>query len=236
MNSFNLPVATILAGGIATRLRPITQKIPKAMVEVAGQPFILHQLALLRHKGITRFVICAGYLGEQIVEVVGNGQAFGVQVDYSFDGPTLLGTGGALKKATPLLDDDFLVLYGDSYLDCDYQAAYEAFKMSGQSGLMTVFRNESRWDTSNVIFADGKIVAYDKVNLTPEMKYLDYGLGVLRREALGQIPDHQPYDLAQLYQALLKQNNLAGFEVMQRFYEIGSPEGLAETENYLKNR
>lgn len=236
MNRFNLPIAAILAGGMATRLRPITQKIPKALVEVAGQPFILHQLALLRRKGLKRFVICAGYLSEQIVEVVGDGQAFGVQVTYSFDGPTLLGTGGALKKASSLLDDDFLVLYGDSYLDCDYQATYEAFKISGQPGLMTVFRNESRWDTSNIIFVNGRIVAYDKVNLTPEMKYLDYGLSVLQRDVLAQIPDHQPYDLAQLYQALLKQNKLAGIEVMQRFYEIGSPHGLAETEAYLKNR
>lgn len=233
MSQLKLPVAAILAGGLATRLRPITETIPKALIEVAGQPFIIHQLALLRRKGVTRVVICTGYLGEQITEVVGHGQSVGLQIDYSFDGPTLLGTGGALKKATHWLDEEFLIFYGDSYLDCDYRSVYQAFKDSGKLGLMTVFRNQNQWDTSNVIFSAGHILAYDKVNRTPAMQHLDYGLGILRRETLDQIPANQPHDLANLYQTLLRQGQLAGFEVTQRFYEVGSPQGLAETHAYL---
>ncbi len=234
MNPKELPVAAILAGGLATRLRPITEKIPKALVEVAHKPFIIHQLALLRSKGISRVVICAGYLGEQIIDVIGHGESLGLQVEYSFDGPKLLGTGGALKRASSLLDDEFFVLYGDSYLDCDYQATYDAFCQEHKLGLMTVFRNEGQWDTSNVVFSDGKILAYDKVNLSSDMKYLDYGLGIFSKQVLAQIPEHKPYDLALLYQRLLQQKTLAGYEITQRFYEIGSHQGLEETDAYIK--
>src|SRR5258708_7251307 len=123
----SLPVA-ILAGGLATRLRPVTEKIPKLLVEVAGEPFFSHQLRLLKQAGLTRIVLCVGHLGEQIVALYGDGAKWGVQIDYAFDGPKLLGTGGALIRALPKLGEAFYVLYGDSYLSIDYRTVGKAFQ------------------------------------------------------------------------------------------------------------
>ncbi|KAB2960853.1 MAG: NTP transferase domain-containing protein [Candidatus Methylomirabilis oxygeniifera] len=227
-----LPVV-ILAGGVATRLRPLTETIPKAMVDVNGEPFIAHQLRLLRANGIERVIICAGYLGEVVQAYVGDGARFGLQAAFSFDGSRLLGTGGAVKKALPLLGDAFFVLYGDSYLPCDYRAVQTAFTSSGRLSLMTVFRNDGHWDTSNVEFVNGRVVAYNKQHRTPGMHYIDYGLGIFTHSAFEIVPDGRSYDLAALYQDLLTKGELAAYEVGQRFYEIGSLEGLEETRRYL---
>lgn len=227
-----LPVV-ILAGGVATRLRPLTETIPKAMIDVNGEPFVAHQLRLLRGNGIERVIICAGYLGKMIQEYVGDGARFRLQVEFSFDGSRLLGTGGAIKNALPLLSEAFFVLYGDSYLPCDYRAAQTAFTKSGRLALMTVFRNDGRWDRSNVEFVDGRIIAYNRHHGTPEMHYIDYGLGVFRHSAFEIVPDGQPSDLAVLFQSLLAQGELAAYETHQRFYEIGSLEGLKEARRYL---
>jgi MurNAc alpha-1-phosphate uridylyltransferase len=227
-----LPVA-IVAGGVARRLQPLTQTVPKALIDVNGQPFIAHQLRLLHANGIERAIICAGYLGELIQDCVGDGARFGVQVEFSFDGPRLLGTAGAIKKALPLLGGSFFVLYGDTYLPCDYRAVQTAFERSGRLALMAVFRNDDRWDCSNVEFVNGGILAYDKGHRTPSMHHIDYGLGVFSQSALEIVPGDQPYDLATVYQDLLRQGELAAYEVDQRFYEIGSLEGLEETRRYL---
>ena len=231
----SLPLA-ILAGGLATRLRPLTEKIPKSLVEVAGKPFIVWQIELLRRNGVAHLVLCLGYLGGQVQAELGDGSRWGMQVDYIFDGPRLLGTGGALRRALPRLGEAFFVLYGDSYLDCDYAAVESAFRASGKLGLMTVFRNANLWDRSNVIFENGRIQCYDKKNLVPEMKHIDYGLGVLQASALERYPADRMLDLATVYQDLLAQDQLAGYEVSQRFYEIGSPAGLQETRDYIKER
>jgi NDP-sugar pyrophosphorylase family protein len=232
-----LPIA-ILAGGLATRLRPVTETIPKALIEIAGEPFLGHQLRLLSRGGIRRAVLCVGYLGEQIREYAGDGSAFGLRVEYAFDGPQLLGTAGAIQRALPLLGDAFLVIYGDSYLPCDYAAAAQAFLDSGKLGLMTVYRNQGQWDSSNVEFSGGRILAYDKANRTPRMHYIDYGLGAFRREAFAprhgsSVPENVPLDLAAVYQSLLRQGELAAWESSQRFYEIGSPEGIRELTELL---
>jgi NDP-sugar pyrophosphorylase family protein len=229
------PVA-ILAGGVARRLRPITAAIPKALVQVAGKPFLLHQLRILRNAGIRKVVLCVGYRGEMIEQEFGNGSAIGMELKYSFDGPELLGTGGALKKALPLLGQRFLILYGDSYLPIDYGEAAAAFVASGKSGLMTVFRNDGRWDRSNVWFENGVIRGYDKKRLTPRMKYIDYGLGVLQAEALLRWPNDGAFDLAEVYADLIADNQMAGLEVDSRFFEVGSPEGLAELDAMLTSR
>lgn len=226
------PVA-ILAGGLATRLRPITEKIPKLLVEVAGEPFFSHQLRLLKAQGLTRIVLCVGHLGEQIVERFGDGRAHGVEIAYSFDGPKLLGTGGALRRALPLLGEACYVLYGDSYLPIDYLAAGRAFAASGQPALMTVYRNEGRYDASNVWFEDGRIRVYDKKVHRPEMRHIDYGLGVVRADLLGDLPAETVVDLADVYRNLAAAGQLAGHEVHERFYEIGSPAGLAELDRKL---
>jgi N-acetyl-alpha-D-muramate 1-phosphate uridylyltransferase len=220
---------------MATRLMPLTEKIPKALIDINGEPFIAHQLRLLRSKGIDNVVICAGHLGEMIRDFVKDGRRFGMRVGYSFDGARLLGTGGAIRKALALLGGKFFVLYGDSYLPCNYEAAEEALEVSGKKGLMTVFRNEGAWDTSNVEFEAGQILAYDKQLRSHRMSHIDYGLGVFRREAFQSVPDDTVCDLAQLYQSLLGKGQLAAFEINERFYEIGSVEGLKELEKYLVN-
>jgi NDP-sugar pyrophosphorylase family protein len=223
----SLPLA-ILAGGMATRLKPLTDRIPKSLLDIAGKPFAIRQLELLRQHGFEEIVFCLGHLGHEVRDTVGDGSRWSLRIDYSFDGDQPLGTGGALRRALPLLGDSFAVIYGDSYLECDYQEIIRAFEASGKQALMTVFRNDGEWDRSNVIFQDGAIKVYDKQANLAEMKHIDYGLGVLKASALQAYPPNEPLDLATVYQRLLSENQLAGFEVQQRFFEIGSPGGLAE--------
>jgi NDP-sugar pyrophosphorylase family protein len=223
----------ILAGGLATRLRPATETVPKSLLQVNGEPFAVHQLRLLRSKGIRRVVLCVGHLGELVQRAIGDGSALGLQVDYSFDGPELLGTAGAIRNALPKLGDSFFVMYGDSYLPCDYVAIASNFESAGVLGMMTVFRNEGKWDTSNVEFEAGKILAYSKTSRTPRMRYIDYGLGVFRAEAFQSLPAGEVRDLTGLYTDLLQRKQLAALEVRERFYEIGSPTGLQETAEFL---
>ncbi|HKQ40350.1 MAG TPA: nucleotidyltransferase family protein [Verrucomicrobiae bacterium] len=229
------PVA-IVAGGLAKRLRPKTDKIPKALVTVAGQPFLAHQLHLLKDAGIRKVVLCVGYLGDMIEARFGDGAQLGLELKYSYDGPHPLGTGGAVRNALEFLGDQFFVLYGDSYLPIDYGAPARAFLASGKRGLMTVFRNEGRWDTSNVWFAQGVIRRYDKEELSAEMKHIDYGLGLFRREAFTSQRTGRAFDLSEVYRELIARDQLAGYEVEQRFYEIGSPEGWAELDALLRKQ
>ena len=219
---------------MATRLRPITEKIPKLLVEVAGEPFFSHQIRLLKQAGLTRVVLCVGYLGEKIVERYGDGSKWGVSIDYAFDGPKLLGTGGALIAALPKLGDAFYVLYGDSYLPVDYQAVGDFFLKSGCLGLMTVFENRGQYDASNVWFEEGRIKVYDKKVRLPQMHHIDYGLGVFRAAAFDGFPRDAVVDLAEVQKSLVARHELAGYEVRERFYEIGSHEGLQELDLLLR--
>lgn len=229
----DLPVA-ILAGGLATRLRPITEKVPKLLVEVAGEPFFSHQLRLLKKNGLTRIVLCVGHLGEMIVDQYGDGSKWDVRIDYSFDGPKLLGTGGALIRALPKLGDAFYVLYGDSYLPVDYRDVGRRFLASGQPGLMTVFENREAYDASNVWFEDGRIKLYSKKEKLPQMRHIDYGLGVFQAAAFAGYPVDAIVDLATVQGDLCARGGLAGYEVRERFYEIGSPAGLKELDQLLR--
>ncbi len=230
-----VPVA-LLAGGLATRLRPITEKIPKALVELAGRPFIDWQLDLLAENGIRQVVMCLGYLGEMVRDHCGDGSSRGMTLQYSFDGEKLMGTGGAILRARPMLGDAFWVMYGDSYMDIDYPAVLAAFDRSKALGLMTILRNGNKWDTSNVIFQDGQLIRYDKRNRVPEMQYIDYGVGLLRSAVLDRIPADRPFDLAELYTQLVAEKQMIGYEVTQRFYEIGTPASLEEARQYLQTR
>lgn len=231
----SLPVA-ILAGGLATRMRPITEKIPKILIEIEGRPFAEYQIELLRAHGLTKIVLCVGYLGERVRDALGDGSRWGVEMHYSFDGDRLLGTGGALRRALPLLGDAFFVLYGDSYLECSYESVEAAFLASGKAGMMTVLLNENRWDRSNILFQNGQILRYDKTNQTPEMLHIDYGLSVLQAQTLATYADDEAFDLSAIFQKLIQAGQLAGFEVPTRFYEIGSPQGLEETRRYLARK
>ena len=227
-----LPVA-ILAGGLATRLRPMTDRVPKALLSIAGRPFIFHQLGLLKNQGIDRVVLCVGHLGEQVEALVGDGRNLGLVIQYSFDGIELLGTGGALKKALPLLGDDFFVLNGDSYLPCSLARIQSAYESAGRPALMTVLRNECRWDKSNVLFENGELIEYDKKSPRFDMRHIDFGLSVLSKHVFSQYRESTAFDLADIYRALSKAGQVAAVEVSERFYEIGSPQGIKDTEEFL---
>jgi NDP-sugar pyrophosphorylase family protein len=227
-----LPVA-ILAGGLATRLRPVTDKVAKALLPIAGRPFIHWQLGLLAQQGVTEVVLCAGHLGQQIQDAVGDGSGYGMKVRYSFDGDTLLGTGGALRRALPMLGAAFFVLYGDSYLRCSFAAAQTAYEASAAPGLMTVFCNEDRWEKSNVLLRNGRVIEYDKHSPRPGMRHIDYGLSILSMQALERSPASAEFDLADLYHELALRGELAALTVSERFYEIGSVGGIEATEHYL---
>jgi N-acetyl-alpha-D-muramate 1-phosphate uridylyltransferase len=226
-----LPTICILAGGLGKRLGQRTARIPKPLLDVAGEPFVFHQLRLLAEHGAERVVLCVGYLGAMLEERVGRAR-YGIAIDYSYDSPQLDGTLGAIRRALPLLGGRFLVLYGDTYLRLDYRAAAADWIQSGATGLMTVLRNDSRWDTSNVVYSDGRVLVYDKHHPTSEMHWIDYGLGGLTSDAL-RLVDEREGDLAVLYQRLAENRSLYGFLATERFYEIGTPSGLTETEAFL---
>jgi NDP-sugar pyrophosphorylase family protein len=228
-----LPVC-LLAGGLGTRLGETVRDTPKPLLEVAGEPFLLHQLRLLASYGVRRVVLCVGYLGELIEAGIGT-ERFGIEIVYSYDAPELDGTLGAIRRAAPLLGERFLILYGDTYLRVDYAAAARIWEESGVPGLMVVLRNEGQWDTSNALYADGRVVAYDKHAPTPEMHWIDYGLGGLEAAALDLVPRTET-DLSGLYHELAAAGDLCGYEATERFYEIGTPAALAEADTFLRRR
>ena len=193
-------------------------------------PGLIAETVLQRHDGGA----VGDGSGEQVVERYGDGSAWGVKIEYSFDGPRLLGTGGALIAALPKLGDAFYVLYGDSYLPVDYRAVGDHFLRSGRLGLMTVYGNEDRYDTSNVEFSGGEIRVYDKRNRTPAMRHIDYGLGVFSAKAFDGCPRDAVVDLASVQTDLCRRGQLAGYEIKERFYEIGSHEGLRELDTLLR--
>jgi NDP-sugar pyrophosphorylase family protein len=231
----------ILAGGLGTRMRPRSETVPKALLEVAGRPFVDHQLAWLAAHGCREILLSIGYLGDRIEAHVGDGARFGLSVRYVNEGMPLRGTAGALRLAADrgVLADEFLLTYGDSYLPIDFAAVAEAFRASGAPALMTVFENQGRWDTSNVVFDEtkGTIALYDKARrLRPveDFRYIDYGVSALKRSVIeGEVPSGERHDLAELFGALSRRGELAGLRVHERFYEIGSPEGLADLEARL---
>jgi len=229
-----MPPIAVLAGGLATRMRPLTEGLPKALLEVAGEPFIAHQLRLFARQGISDVKLLVGYRWEQIAQFVGDGEKFGVQVDYIIDGSTLLGTGGAVRHALDRLGPEFLVTYCDSWLDAPYAPVVKAFHSTSQPALLCVFRNENRWDASNVRFENDIIRCYSKKVRLPGMHYIDWGLGILKARVVASRPIDETWDLGELYEELSISGQLAGYEMARRFYEIGSFEGLAETNRLLE--
>ena len=226
-----LPTICILAGGLGTRLGEHVRDTPKPLLEVAGEPFLVHQLRLLKAHGAQRVVLCVGYLGELIEERIG-GERFGIRIDYSYDAPQLDGTLGAIRRALPLLTDRFLVLYGDTYLRIDYRAAAAGWAHSGLPAMMTVLRNEGRWDVSNVEFDGDRVLVYDKQSPSSAMEWIDYGLGGLEASIIDAAGDSVA-DLSRLYHELARRRLLFGYAATERFYEIGTPESLADTSAFL---
>jgi N-acetyl-alpha-D-muramate 1-phosphate uridylyltransferase len=232
VSAAGLPSLAILAGGRASRLGTLAASVPKALQPIGDRPFLAWQLELAHEQGIRDVVLCVGHLGELIERALPSSTPPGMRVRCSFDGEQALGTGGALQRALPLLSDPFLVMYGDSYLRGDYARVCAAFERAGDArGMMTVFRNEGRFDTSNIEYAEGRILRYDKRTRDARMEHIDWGMGVLRHAAFAGFPG--AFDLAEVYHRLLAQGRLAGHEVQQRFYEIGSPEALEELRQLL---
>jgi D-sedoheptulose 7-phosphate isomerase len=226
-----VPVA-LLAGGRAARLGAAATQTPKSLIDVAGRPFIDHQLELLAGHGVRRVVLCLGYMGARVEEHV-RAHDYGLDVRISHDGERALGTAGALRQAARLLGDLFFVLYGDSYLEMEYAPLLQALPPPPALGVMAVLRNEGRWDRSNVLFEGGRVARYDKRAPGPDMRHVDHGVTLLRGAALARVPAHGAADLGDLYARLAEEGLLAGLEVHHRFYEIGSPQGLEETRRHL---
>ena len=218
----------ILAGGLGTRIQPAAPGIPKSMIRIGGKPFLEYQIELLRRNGVGEIVLCVGYMGAKIENHFGSGRRFGVRITYSYDGETPLGTGGALKMARGRLRQRFFVLYGDSYADVPLARMFRAHREAQCPVLMAVYRNRGRWDRSNVVFRDGRIACYDRERTVPGMEYIDYGISVFSRRILDEIPGGMEYSASDLYRDLAAGGRLAGYEVFERFYEIGSFAGLNE--------
>jgi NDP-sugar pyrophosphorylase family protein len=228
-----LPLA-VLAGGYATRLGSLTKEIPKCLIEVDGKPFVDWQLDLLMKNGYSDFVFCISYKSNLIQKHLGNGSDRGIRIQYSLDGDTQLGTGGAVQKAIPMLGDTFGVIYGDSYLPIDYSSVEEDFLISNYAALMTVYENQDQFDQSNVEFADGSLIDYKKGSNSRSMRHIDYGITYFREAAFGQWTDQSSFDLSEVCNQLAKDSQLGGFEVFERFHEIGSVQGIEEFTQYLR--
>ena len=227
--------AVVLAGGLATRMRPRTLTLPKSMLEVAGRPFIDWQLEALARSGFARVTLCIGHLGEQLRERVGDGTAFGLAVDYSEDGPTLLGTAGALRRALHLLEPTFLVTYGDSYLPFDYSAPLRDLDQHPEAlGTMSVFENRGRWDASNTRVEGERVVSYEKGATSPDVTFIDYGAVALRREVVSALPEGAALGLDGVQADLARRGRLRALVARERFFEIGSEAGLAELDRKLR--
>jgi NDP-sugar pyrophosphorylase family protein len=224
----------ILAGGLATRLLPLTKSVPKSMIQICGKPFVHWQTKLLASAGVTNIVYCVAYKSEKIQRFLGDGSSYGVNINYSYDGVKLLGTGGAIVKALPLLGHKFMVLYGDSYLPIDYSIVVDEFEKSGMPALMTVYANSGKFDASNVDFRDGVLNRYQKRISTPEMTHIDYGLSCFEETVFMNYELGLPVDLAQICTDLSSQNQLKGYEVKERFYEIGSLQGIRDFTFYVE--
>ncbi len=227
--------AVILAGGLGTRLRPITDTLPKVMVPVCGRPFMEYQLEVLARRGIEDVVICLGRLGHMIEDHFGDGRDFGISIRYSADGDGLLGTAGAIKNAEGFLASIFFVVNGDLYPVIDFRQVIQHFESHESPALMVVFRNADRWDLSNIIIDGDFVRVYDRKRRHAGMVHIDFGVSVFQREAFAHVPRGMPADLATVYQPLIERGQLLAYETSQRFYEVGSPEGLHEFEGLVQS-
>jgi histidinol-phosphate phosphatase family protein len=237
-NIGNLQVV-VLMGGLGTRLKGIGSGAPKSMIDVRGRPFFYYQLSLMKACGFRDFVFCIGHGGTKVRKFFKNGRKFGVRIRYSSDGKQLLGTAGALKKASRLLNNEFLLMYGDSFMDIDYNEllyAYRAASRANKKGLLAVFKNNNRLDKSNVVFRNNRLIIYDKKTPSRAMKYIDYGIAILKKNALKGVPADKPSDLADIYRKLSIKRQLAGYEARNRFYEIGRPASLDEFRRFIHAR
>jgi len=226
----------ILAGGLAKRLRPLTYDIPKCLVKINGTPFIDYQIKYLSNQGIRKILLCIGYLGDHIKNYIGNGSRYGIKITYSEDGKNLLGTGGSIFNARESLDDNFMVLYGDSYLPINFSQVIKKFNHTEKKALMVIMRNNNQWDKSNVIFNGSNLIEYNKNDHKESMKYIDYGVSLYKKSFFLEFSKKQGknFDLSKYLNELSLKNNLDYYLVKERFYEIGSKIGIESFTNFIK--
>lgn len=228
--------AAILVGGLGTRLGSLTKTVPKPMVLVNGKPFLDHEIGLLKRSGVDDFVLCVGHLAEKVEGYFGDGSRWGVSVKYSYDGPKLLGPAGALKNAEPLLEESFLVTYGDAYLRADYRRLMGALIESGRLGVMAVYENHGKYGKSDVVVRAGHVARYDKEGREEGMDWVNFGVSALKRRALEFVPAGRECGEEEFYGELIERDQLLAFPVEDRFYEIGSPDSLREFEQFLSGQ
>ena len=233
IEKINIPVL-ILAGGLAKRIHSITKNMPKALIQICGKPFIDWQLRYLARSGIQKVILCLGHMGEDIEKYVESGDGYNLEVEYSYDGSKLLGTGGAIKKALPLLDKNFFVTYGDTFLPIDYLEVYNAFLKNKEKPIMTIYKNNNNLDESNVIYENNSLIEYNKSLKKPEMEYIDYGLSILNSDIFNNYNEGINFDLSEVMHDLSIKNQLIGHIIDKRFYEIGSYDGIHDTELFLE--
>jgi NDP-sugar pyrophosphorylase family protein len=222
----------IIAGGLGTRLGQLTLNQPKSMIQILGKPFIEYQFDLLTKGSVTDVVLCLGYQGKQIADYCGDGRKFGVNLRYSFEDKPL-DTAGAIKLAEPLLEEYFFTLYGDSYVFIDFKDMLSSIRKGNKIGAMSVFQNQDRFDKSNTAVVDGGVTFYSKEQRA-NLKYIDYGVNLFRKEVLKLIPNGEPYSMGTLFNQLIGRQELLAYEVKKRFFEIGSVNGLTEFTEYVK--
>jgi MurNAc alpha-1-phosphate uridylyltransferase len=228
-----LPIA-ILAGGFGTRLGEISKTTPKSLIDIAGKPFVDWQIGLLKKNGYKNVVFCLSHKSKEIQEYLGNGSQFNLNIEYSLDGDKQLGTGGAIKKALPILGKNFAVIYGDSYLPIQYSDPENFFVNSQSLAVMTVYKNQNQFDKSNIDFSSGKVINYDKMDIKSSSNYIDYGLTYFNSSVFDQMPVGKAFDLSIVLKMLTQEKKLDGYEVFERFYEVGSLEGVKELSEILR--
>jgi NDP-sugar pyrophosphorylase family protein len=206
------------------------------MIQINGKPFLEYQIENLKKNEISDIVLCVGHLSEKIESYFGKGERFGVNIKYSHDGEKLLGPMGAVKNAESLLENNFFIMYGDSYLTLDFKKVHSFFIKENKLGLMVVYKNFNKFDKSNLIVENNLVTAYGENNRTKEMIYIDYGTSVIRKKSLDLIPIDEYFTTGQFFVKLIENKELLAFEADNRFYHIGNPESLEELRNYIKNR
>lgn len=229
------PPVLILAGGLGTRIRDHFPETPKYLVPINGEPFALHQLRLLKKMGFNEIILCVGHKKEPIQKLISDGKQLGLNIRYSEDDENSAGTGGAIKKAAQLVSSPFCVIYGDSYLEFDFQPVYKAFLASKKKALMTVFHNKNELGKSNVGIKDGKIIKFDKENQSSDMEYIDFGFSLFSADAFHELKDTS-FDLSKIIKILISKNELENYIVNYRFYEVGSINGIDELGKHLARK
>ncbi len=225
----------IIAGGLATRLGELTKSQPKSMIMIEGKPFLAYQLEYLKKAGVRNVILCTGHLGQQIEDYFGDGSKFGISIEYSREDRPL-GTAGALKRAESKLLDIFFTLYGDSYLFLDYKLALSHFKSKNKLGMMSVYKNRDLYDKSNTAVSDGMVKRYSKQEKTQDMVYIEYGANIFDKKVLEMIPQDKPYGLEDLFPRLIEKEQLAAYEVTERFYETGSKQGIQDFTEFIQGK